>query len=286
MTAITEFSVAIQRRFGRQRLRKFILGLIPFVVLIALWHMNSIFVWFEPVEIPPIADVWGAIFWLQSDCPGVLAAIEGHNGCQLTNNISSSIARVILALVVGVPLGIAFGILAGMNRVASAYLEPIGVFMNSVSGIAWIPLAIVWFGVGWETTLFIMLNTIFWLLFFNTMMGVRAVPKVLVQGVQTLGGSRLDAILQVYLPGAMTSIITGLRMSMGFGWRALIAAEMIGGDSGLGFMIFVSAQEFKTEEVFLGVILISIIFLATDRWILVPLEKWTIERWGLVWKPT
>jgi len=204
----------------------------------------------------------------------------------LTNNISSSIGRVILAMIVGVPLGIGFGILAGMNRVVSAYLEPIGVFMNSVSGIAWIPLAIVWFGVGWETTLFIMLNTIFWLLFFNTMMGVRAVPKVLVQGVQTLGGSRLDTIMQVYLPGSMTSIITGLRMSMGFGWRALIAAEMIGGDSGLGFMIFVSAQEFKTEEVFLGVILISLIFLATDRWLLVPIEKWTIERWGLVWKPT
>ena len=286
MTAINEFSIAVQRRFGRQKLRKLILGSIPFALLIAVWHMNSIFVWFDPVEIPPIADVWGAIFWLQSDCPGFIAAVEGHNGCQLTNNISSSIGRVILAMIVGVPLGIGFGILAGMNRVVSAYLEPIGVFMNSVSGIAWIPLAIVWFGVGWETTLFIMLNTIFWLLFFNTMMGVRAVPKVLVQGVQTLGGSRLDTIMQVYLPGSMTSIITGLRMSMGFGWRALIAAEMIGGDSGLGFMIFVSAQEFKTEEVFLGVILISLIFLATDRWLLVPIEKWTIERWGLVWKPT
>ena len=286
MTTITEFSVAIQRRFGRQRLRKLILGMIPFIVLIFVWHLNSIFVWLDPVEIPPIADVWGAIFWLQSDCPGVIAAIEGHGDCILTNHVSSSILRVILAMVVGVPLGIGFGILAGMNRVVSAYLEPIGVFMNSVSGIAWIPLAVVWFGVGWETTLFIMLNTIFWLLFFNTMMGVRAVPKVLIQGVQTLGGTRLDAILQVYLPGAMTSIITGLRMSMAFGWRALIAAEMIGGDSGLGFMIFVSSSEFKTEEVFLGIILISIIFLATDRWLLVPLEKWTIERWGLVWKPT
>ena len=286
MTTINEFSVAIQRRFGRQRLRKFILGTIPFIVLIFVWHLNSIFEWLDPVEIPPIADVWGAIFWLQSDCPGVIAAIEGHGDCILTNHVSSSILRVILAMVVGVRLGIGFGILAGMNRVVSAYLEPIGVFMNSVSGIAWIPLAIVWFGVGWETTLFIMLNTIFWLLFFNTMMGVRAVPKVLIQGVQTLGGTRFDAILQVYLPGAMTSIITGLRMSMAFGWRALIAAEMIGGDSGLGFMIFVSSSEFKTEEVFLGIILISIIFLATDRWLLVPLEKWTIERWGLVWKPT
>ncbi len=289
MTAISEFSVAIQRRVGRKRLLKawkILLGAIPFIGLIFLWQLNTWFVWFEPVEIPPIGDVWGAIFFLQSDCPGVLAAIEGHNSCQLSNNILSSIGRVILAAFVGIPLGIAFGILSGMNRTISGYLEPVGIFMNSVSGIAWIPLAIVWFGVGWETTLFIMLNTIFWLIFFNTMMGVRAVPKVLVQGVQTLGGSYLDTIRHVYLPGAMPSIITGMRMSLGFGWRALIAAEMIGGDSGLGFMIFVSAVEFKTEEVFLGVILISLIYLITDRWMLVPLEKWTIERWGLVWKPT
>lgn len=286
MTTVHTFLVAIQRRIGRQRLRKLILGSIPFLALIGLWELNTRYVWFEPVEIPPLADVWGAIFWLQSGCPGIWAAIEGHNSCQLTNHISSSIGRVVLAMLVGIPLGIAFGMLAGMNRVLSAFLEPVGVFMNSVSGIAWIPLAIVWFGVGWETTLFIMLNTVFWLLFFNSMMGVRAVPKVLEHGVQTLGGSRLSVIRDVYLPGAMPSIITGTRMALGFGWRALIAAEMIGGNDGLGFMIFVSAQEFKTEEVFLGVILISLIFLATDRWLLVPFEKWTIERWGLVWKPS
>jgi NitT/TauT family transport system permease protein/taurine transport system permease protein len=285
MTVISELSIAVQRRVGRQRLRRWILGAIPFIGLIILWELNTWFVWLMPVEIPPIADVWDAIFWLQSDCPGLVAAVEGHNACQLTNNVFSSIGRMVLAAVIGLPLGVAFGVLAGMNRALSAYLEPVGVFMNSVSGIAWIPLAIVWFGVGWVTTLFIMLNTIFWLMFFNSMMGVRAVPRVLEQGVQTLGGTRLDVILQVYLPGAMPSIITGARMSLAFGWRALIAAEMIGGSDGLGFMIFVSAQEFKTEEVFLGVILISLIYLATDRWLLAPLEKWTIERWGLVWKP-
>ena len=286
MTVLNEFSVAIQRRIGRQRLRKWILGSIPFIGLICLWELNTHFVWFEPVEIPPLIDVWESIFWLQSDCPGITAILERNNACPLTNNISSSIGRVVLASVIGLPLGIAFGIFAGMNRTLSAYLEPVGIFMNSVSGIAWIPLAIVWFGVGWETTLFIMLNTIFWLLFFNTMMGVRAIPRVLEHGVQTLGGSRLDVIWNVYLPGSMPSIMTGARMSLGFGWRALIAAEMIGGNDGLGFMIFVSAQEFKTEEVFLGVILISLIYLATDRLLLVPIEKWTIERWGLVWKPT
>ena len=100
-----------------------------------------------------------------------------------------------------------------------------------------------------------------------------------------MGGSRWDVIKDVYIPGAMPAMITGMRMSMGFGWRALIAAEMIGGDSGLGFMIFSSAEEFKIEEVFLGVILISIIWMATDRYLLQPLERYTVERWGLVWKP-
>jgi NitT/TauT family transport system permease protein/taurine transport system permease protein len=203
----------------------------------------------------------------------------------MSTHILSSVGRVILASIIGLPAGIALGILAGMSRPVSKVLEPIGVFANSISGIAWIPLAIVWFGVGWMTTLFIMLNTIFWLMFFNAMLGVRSIAKVYEQSVLTMGGGRWDVITNVYLPGAMPSIISGMRMAMGFGWRALIAAEMIGGDSGLGFMIFSSASEFKIEEVFLGVIIISLIFLATDRYFLMPLEKWTVHRWGLVWKP-
>ncbi len=279
-------SVAVQRRFGRQRIRKFVLGSIPFLVLFALWQANTNFEWLPPVFIPPLGDVLSAIVILQEDCVGLWGAITLHPSCQMSNHILSSIGRVVLAAIVGLPLGIAFGIIAGMNRPLSKFLEPIGVFANSISGIAWIPLAIVWFGVGWVTTLFIMLNTIFWLMFFNSMLGVRSVARVYEQSVLTMGGSRWDVIWHVYLPGAMPSIITGMRMSMGFGWRALIAAEMIGGDSGLGFMIFTSAEEFKIEEVFLGVIIISIIFMATDKYLLAPLEKWTVERWGLIWKPT
>ncbi len=285
-TAVGNLSIAIQRRFGRQRLRKIILGSIPFAVMITIWHANTVFEWLPPVFIPPIGDVWEAIFFLQEDCAGFVALVMLDNSCLITTHVFSSIGRVILAAIVGLPLGIAFGILCGMSRTLSKFLEPVGVFANSISGIAWIPLAIVWFGVGWVTTLFIMLNTIFWLMFFNSMLGVRSVAKVYEESVLTMGGSRWDVIKQVYLPGAMPSIITGMRMSMGFGWRALIAAEMIGGDSGLGFMIFTSAAEFKIEEVFLGVIFISIIFMATDKYLLAPLEKWTVERWGLVWRPT
>ena len=286
MTLIQTLSLYLQRRIGRQRLRRILLGAIPFIALLAVWHMNTVFGWLEPVYIPPLAAVWEAIFTLQADCPGMASALALDHGCLLTTHILSSLGRVALSLVVGLPLGVTCGILAGLNRRLANTLEPVGVFANSISGIAWIPLAIVWFGIGWLTTLFILLNTVFWLVFFNTLLGVRGVPKVYEHSVRTLGGNRWAVISQVCFPGALPNIVTGVRMSMGFGWRALIAAEMIGGDSGLGFMIFVSAQEYKIEEVFLGVMIIACIWMATDRLCLVPLEKWTIQRWGLVWRPS
>ena len=285
MNFVKVISLHLQRRFGRQRLRRILLGAVPFVVLLGLWQANASFGWLEPVYIPPLVSVWESIFTLQADCPGLIGVLTLDYGCLLTTHILSSLGRVALSLLIGLPLGVACGVLAGMNRRIANTLEPIGVFANAISGIAWIPLAIVWFGIGWLTTLFILLNTVFWLVFFNTLLGVRSVPRVYEHSVRTLGGSRWAVISQVCIPGAMPSIVTGVRMSMGFGWRALIAAEMIGGDSGLGFMIFVSAQEYKIEEVFLGVLIIASIWMLTDRFCLVPLEKWTIHRWGLVWRP-
>src|SRR5207247_10149714 len=185
-----------------------------------------------PIHVPPPAAVWGAIFTLQDGCGGLADALRQNSRCLFTNHILSSMGRVGLSLVVGLPLGIAFGVLAGMNRRLANALEPVGVFANAISGIAWVPLAIVWFGVGWRTTLFILLNTVFWLVFFNTLLGVRGVPRVYEHGVLALGATRWKVITQVYVPGALPSIVTGIRLSIGFGWQALIAGEMIGGERG------------------------------------------------------
>ncbi len=286
MNPLARLSLGLQKRFGRQRLRRILLGAIPFLALGTLWQLNAVYGWLAPIHVPPPSAVWSAIFTLQEGCPGLMAALQQSHGCLFTNHILSSVGRVGLSLLVGLPFGVAFGLLAGMHRRLAHALEPVGVFANAISGIAWVPLAIIWFGVGWLTTLFILLNTVFWLVFFNTLLGVRGVPRVYENGVRTLGGTRWKVITHVYVPGALPSIVTGIRMSMGFGWRALIAAEMIGGDRGLGFMLFVSSQEYKTEEVFLGVLVIGVIWLLTDRGCLVPLERWTVERWGLVWRPT
>ncbi|MGH7307560.1 MAG: ABC transporter permease [Candidatus Rokuibacteriota bacterium] len=286
MNPLRRLSLGLQKRIGRPRLQRIALGAVPFVALGGIWQMNAVYGWLAPIHVPPPAAIWSAIFTLQDGCAGVMHALGQGAGCLLTNHILSSIGRVGLSLAVGLPLGVGFGVLAGMHRRLANSLEPVGVFANAISGIAWVPLAIVWFGVGWLTTLFILLNTVFWLVFFNTLLGVRGVPRVYEHSVLTLGARRWTVITQVYVPGALPSIVTGIRMSMGFGWRALIAAEMIGGDRGLGFMLFVSAQEYKTEEVFLGVLIIAVIWMLTDRACLVPLERWTIERWGLVWRPT
>ncbi|MCY4382045.1 MAG: ABC transporter permease [Nitrospinae bacterium] len=285
MSVLQTAAISIQKRFGRQRLRRIMLGSIPFVVLLAFWQMNTSMGWLPPVFIPPIGTIWEAIYTLSDGCTGASAVLSMQYECMFTNHILSSLGRVGLSLVIGIPSGIALGVLAGMSRRFAHALEPIGVFANAISGIAWVPLAIVWFGTGWLTTLFILLNTVFWLIFFNTLLGVRGVPRVYENSVMTMGGGRWAIITQVYIPGALPSIVTGVRMSMGFGWRALIAAEMIGGDSGLGFMIFVSAAEYKIEEVFLGVLVIAIMWMITDRLLLIPLERWTIQRWGMVWRP-
>ncbi|OGL60135.1 MAG: hypothetical protein A3J27_07230 [Candidatus Tectomicrobia bacterium RIFCSPLOWO2_12_FULL_69_37] len=285
MSAAATTFMAGRMGLDRKRMRGIGLGAIPFLVLLGAWELNTFMGWLKPVYIPPLRAVVDAVFTLQEGC-SALGILGMHESCLFTNHILSSLGRVGLGLVVGVPLGIGLGVLAGMSRRLSNAMEPVGVFANAISGIAWVPLAIVWFGVGWFTTLFILLNTVFWLVFFNTLLGVRSVPRTYEHSVLTLGGNRWHIISQVYIPGALPSIVTGVRMGIGFGWRALIAAEMIGGNTGLGFMIFVSANEYKVEEVFLGVLLIGIIWMVTDRIILVPLEKWTIERWGLVWRPS
>ena len=126
------------------------------------------------------------------------------------------------------------GFLVGLNRTAAEILNPLVVFFNAISGIVWLPLMISWLGIGTALAVFIIWNTVFFIVFQNTALGVQLVPQVFEQGVRALGGSRFETIRSVILPGALPYILTGIRTGLGFGWRALIAAELVGASSGLG----------------------------------------------------
>ena len=248
-------------------------GATPFAALLLAWALVTRAGVVPALFLPPPGDVL-RIAWEQ--------ALDGS----LWINIAASLGRVLLGVVFSVPLAVALGVVVGLSRRLAPVVEPIVGFFNALSGIAWLPLAITWFGLGWASVTFIMFNTIFFLVFFNTLVGVRTVPRIFEHAVRTMGGSRRHVILQVLIPGALPSIVTGLRLSIGFGWRALIAAEMIATSTGLGFLIYNASNFHQSDTILVGIITIGVLWLATDRLLLQPLERRTIERWGLVSGPS
>jgi taurine transport system permease protein len=264
---------AVRGALRRRALARGLRGAAPFVALLLGWYALTARGVLPPIFLPPPTDVARVIWELLRD-----GSLLAHMG--------ASLGRVLVGLVVSVPMGIAFGVGMGLSRGLARAVEPVASFLNSLSGIAWLPLAITWFGIGWVSVTFILWNTIFFLVLFNTLVGVRGVPRIFEHGLLTMGGTRRHIIFQVLIPGALPSIVTGIRMSMGFGWRAILAAEMISSTSGLGFLIYNAANFHQTDTILVGILLIGTIWLVTDRLILVPIERWTVERWGLVWKPS
>jgi NitT/TauT family transport system permease protein/taurine transport system permease protein len=243
-------------------------GLIGFVVLFIAWQAATSLHLVTPVALASPEAVWSA-----------LAA--GFADRTLPVNIAVSLGRLLLSVAVAGTLGIALGIAVGISRTLATFLEPLAAFFNAISGIIWLPLAVVWFGLSWKMLLFVIANSVFFIVFFNTLVGIRSVPRVYEQAVFTLGASRWRTIVDVLVPAALPGIIGGLRLGMGFGWRALIAAELVGATQGLGFMIYSAAQYLRTDVILAGILIIGVIAYALDAFLLGPLERTTVERWGL-----
>jgi NitT/TauT family transport system permease protein/taurine transport system permease protein len=196
--------------------------------------------------------------------------------------VVESLRRILLAAALGLVVGVPVGLLLGVSRRVAEFFYPLLNFFQSVSGIAWLPLMLVWFGFGERTILVAVNYTVLFPVIFNAVLGVRSVPPLYVNALRTLGASRWRIVRDVVLPGALPSIATGIRLGLAYGWRALIAAEMLVGAHGLGFMIF-NAQNFHlTARIMLGMGIIGLLWLVLDYFLLRPLEEATIARWGLV----
>src|SRR6266571_1103797 len=116
----------------------------------------------------------------------------------------------------------------------------------------------------------------------STLTGVRTVPPILSHAVATMGGGRGRVIRDVYLPGALPSIVVGCRLGVGYGWRALIAGDMLTGKAGLGFLIFDARRFDRIDRIIAGLLVIGTLYLIIDRLLLAPVEEATAQRWGSV----
>ena len=219
--------------------------------------------------LPPLPDVAAHLVEIARD--GTLAS-----------HVISSLWRLALGFAAGVGLAVPLGVAIALNRHVADVLKPLLTFLQSIAGIAWVPLAIIWFGIGIGSVVFIIANTIFFATLYNTVIGVQAIPQTLYRAVRSLGGRGLSLATVLILPGALVQLIVGLRTAMAYGWRALVAGEMIAGTDGLGYMTIEAVQWYRTETVLVGMIVIGLIWLIMDRAIFVPLERATVQRWGIV----
>jgi taurine transport system permease protein len=241
----------------------------PLLFLLLLWQVVVTVFAVNPRIFPDVPTVMRAGWEVIAD--GSLAAHVGASLWRVT-------VGTVIALLTAVPLGIAMGVSKGV----SDFLTPLFRFFSVLAGIAWIPIATLWFGYGFGAITFIIFNAVFFVVAYNTLLGVSTIPMPLRHAAASLGASRWHMLTQVLLPGALPNIVTGIRTGMGFAWRGLIAAEMIATNVGLGYMLFLARDFYRTEVIVFAMIVIGLIWLALDRLLLAPLERATIERWGLV----
>lgn len=242
---------------------------IPLLVLLLIWEFSVQFFQVNGRVFPSIESVYKA-------------GLEAVNDGSIFNHVAASLGRVavgtLLAVLISIPLGVAMG----LNPIVSDFLSPLFRFFSVLAGIAWIPIATLWFGYGFGAITFVIFNAVFFVVTYNTLLGVASIPMPLRNAAASLGANGWTLLTQVILPGALPNIVTGIRTGLGFAWRGLIAAEMIATNVGLGYMLFLARDFYKTEVIVLGMIIIGLIWLAIDRLILAPVERATIERWGMV----
>jgi NitT/TauT family transport system permease protein/taurine transport system permease protein len=244
-------------------------SLAPFVPIVVAWALVAASGVFPRVFFPGPGDVLGS--FADQMRKGVLPAY-----------LEDSLVRLAVGTGAGVLLGIPLGILVGLSGRAHRLVWPVLLFFQAIGDIAWLPILLIWFGFGLTTMTFVIVYTVLFPVVLNTVLGVRSVPTDLTRAAQSLGASRARILLDVVLPGALPNVVTGLRNGLGYGWRALIAAEMIVGTSGIGFMMFDARRGGGVTEILLGMVVLGLLWYVVDGWLLVPLEQATVQRWGLV----
>lgn len=203
----------------------------------------------------------------------------------LFDHVFGSLYRLVLGYGLGVLIGISIGILLGMNKILHQVLSSILSLFISIPTVAWVPLLLLTPLSGNETIVIAVFLGSFFPIVYNTMNGIRSVKKELIWASQIMGADKTTIFFDVLLPGSLISVITGLRLAIGYSWRALVGAEMIAQawiSQGVGYLIFGAMFGRHPEVIFAGLIIIALGGFLLDRLIMSPLERKTIEKWGMV----
>lgn len=237
------------------RYHKLVKGLVLPVVIIITWEILS-----KIIGNSFILPGWELIL------PVLLYPMQSlFGGASLCENTIISLERVLCGFLLAVVLAIPLGLLSGWSESIDDYINPFIQLLRPVPPIAWMPLAIAWFKLGFGSLIFIIFIGSFFPVLISTVEGVRNIRPIWLEVSQTLGASTKEKFLTVVIPGALPFIWTGLRLAFGVAWMCLVAAEMLPGTSaGLGYLIMYAYNLGQIQVIVAGMIVIGMIGIVSD----------------------
>ena len=250
-------------------LRAAVQRLLPWLVpiaLITLWQLASALGWLSTRVLPAPAEVVQAAWTL---------TVSGD----LWTHLKVSAGRAFLGLAIGGGLGLVLGLLTGSFRTAETLLDSTFQMLRNIPALALIPLVILWFGIDETAKLFLIAVSVFFPIYLNTFHGIRNVDPGLIEMGRTYGLTRWQLYTQVVLPGALSSILVGLRFALGLMWVILIVAETISAQAGIGYLTMNAREFLQTDVVLVGILLYALLGKLADVF------ARALERWWLRWHP-
>lgn len=236
------------------------LGLAGPLLVLAVWGNASAAGWVPRYLLPaPQEVVWAAVGFVTGKVWS-----SPHAG-SFWGHSMASLGRVLTGFSIAAVAGVVLGALCGRWQRLAWFVDPTVQLVRAVPGISWLPLALVWFGIGTPTAVFLIGLAAFFPVYLNALHGVRSVPEIWVRAAQTLGARRRHLFWLVILPGAMPSIETGLRVAMGLSWAYVVLGELTGVNRGLGAMIMDARMLGDVTTVLVGMVSIALLGFLSDQ---------------------
>ncbi len=241
------------------------------LVLAGLWQAYG--VWLaNPLLFPTFTDTLAAFF--ENISNGVIPA-----------RTLASMETLLIGYGIGIALAAALTTIAIGSRLGADLLEALTSMFNPLPAIALLPLALIWFGLGSGSVIFVLVHSVLWAIALNTHSGFRSVSNTLRMVGLNYGLRGLKLVRFILIPAAFPAILTGLKVGWAFAWRTLIAAELVfgvsSGSGGLGWFIFENRNQLETANVFAGLFTVIIIGLVVENVVFATIERKTVRRWGM-----
>ena len=238
-------------------------------VVAALWYLfTSATGWVSTARFPNPAEFGKAVKQI---------AMTGYADARIHQHVLQSFKLVMMGFAVAVSVGVPLGLLMGWNRRAEALLNPIFLIIRPIPPLAWIPLAIVWLGLGDTAKIMVIFFAAFVPSVINTYAGIRNIEPFMIEAARMLGVRGPRFVFGVLVPAAAPLIFTGLRLSLQASWTTLVAAELVGALSGLGTVLNVASQDIFPAMILTGMVFVALSG-ATSTWLLGKIEH-RVMRW-------